>query len=619
MWIATQNIAIKRLLTLALAAFYSQTALAGTSEAAQSCNQSHSITQAARTVAVDGSAPVLATVTVPDRLTPDLLSDKAQLRYTLALPHCPGEARALWIFRAGAPYVVTTEQGEQLKSLVDVEPVGAQYNGRVPALFALPPGEQRVHVLFQTKPHLFLGLLDVVVGPITLLLPREAQALEDVVGFGRMGAGILLMAGLLTLFLWLQRRSEASLFWLGAGCVLWGVRGSMYLEGVLTLPARWFELINPLMVLGTAICAAMVCMRLAPTPTRAAGRIFAVLAGAAVLLALVAGAGGPGMALSIAGCLLAGYLIVWWLLWWLWSRRKELLPRSWLALAASVVAMLIAGGHDMLMLYRVVVPSTHPYFLFWGFATLLAACLLLSASYVVRRLHQAEVASDTLEHTVKSKTAQLEASYALLGESEREAARLHERESLLREMHDGIGAQLMTALRGVERGAFNSEQVQAALQDSLDDLRMLMDSADMGRHLPGALATWRNRWDPRLAALGLALDWSVEDSVHSATLAPDAVLQLMRILQEATANVVKHAGATRLALQVKLQVGLQGNALHLSLQDNGCGLPDPPPAGGRGLRSMHTRAQLLGGPLTVQRRSDGQRGTVVSIALPLHP
>ena len=604
------------LLMLACAGFYSQTTLASAPkapEAQQQCSQVHSITQAARSVTMDGSAPVLTTVTVPDRLTRDLLSDKAHLRYTLALPPCPGDTRALWIFRAGAPYVVTTEQGVKLKSLVDVEPGGAQYNGRVPALFALPPGEQRVQVVFQTKPHLFLGLLDVAVGPIALLLPREARALQAVVGYGRMGAGILLMAGLLTLFLWVQRRGEASLLWLGTGCVLWGVRGSIYFEGVLALPARWFELVNPLMVLGTSICAAMVCMRLVPTPTRGAGRVFAVLAGAAVLLALVAGMGGPGMALSIAGCLLAGYLIVWWLLWWLWSRRKQLLPRSWLALAASVVAMLLAGGHDMLMLYRVVVPSTHPYLLFWGFTTLLAACLLLTASYVVRRLHQAEMASDTLEHAVASKTAQLEASYALLGESEREAARTHERESLLREMHDGIGAQLMTALRGVERGAFSSDQVQAALQDSLDDLRMLMDSADMGRQLPGALATWRNRWDPRLSALGLALDWSVDDNVHSAALPPDAVLQLMRIVQEATANAVKHAGATRL----ELHVALRDTVLHLSFQDDGCGLAEPAPAGGRGLRSMHTRAQLLRGRLTVQRRSDGQRGTQVSVAVPL--
>ena len=590
---------------------------AAVASTATDCAKLQPIAQAARTVAVDGSAAVVSTVTLPDTLTKELLSDAAHLRYKLTLDPCGANALALHIFRAGAPYVVTTADGLQLKSLVDAEHEGAQYNGRVPALFAVPAGAQTVEVVFQTKPHLFLGLFNVSLGPTAAMLPLEAQAIGDVVGHGRTGAGVLLVFGLLGGFLWLQRRSRASLFWLSLGCVLWGIRGHIYFASDLPLPARWFELLNPLLVLCTSVCVALTCLRMVSAPARHATRVFAVLVLTATVLFVVAGTGGPGMAMSIAGCLLVAYVILIWMLWWLWAWRRALGGTRWAALTVSMLAMIAAGGHDVLMLYRVV-PSTHPYALFWGFTVLLLVCVVLSSSYLLRSLGQAEGANDQLAQTIRGKTAQLEASYALLGERDREAARIQAREHLLREMHDGIGAQLVTALRGVERGALAPEQVVQSLQDSLDELRMLMDSTVLNTYLPVALAAWRNRWDAKLAAAGVVLDWHMDDSLDAITLSSEVTLQVMRILQEAAANVVKHSQAQRMTLSAKV-VNTDGRKiLQIDITDDGVGLPcDTVRVGARGLKNMQHRAGEIGAQLQLQSRVRPLSGCRVLLELPL--
>ena len=77
----------------------------------------------------------------------------------------------------------------------------------------------------------------------------------------------------------------------------------------------------------------------------------------------------------------------------------------------------------------------------------------------------------------------------------------------------------------MERGALAPQQVVKSLQDSLDELRMLMDSTDVSAYLPSALAAWRNRWDVRLAAAGVVLDWRIDDSLDAITLSSDVTLQ----------------------------------------------------------------------------------------------
>jgi signal transduction histidine kinase len=234
---------------------------------------------------------------------------------------------------------------------------------------------------------------------------------------------------------------------------------------------------------------------------------------------------------------------------------------------------------------------------------LLLAHTVAVSLYLGQSLNRAELANEELERNIAAKSRELEHSYTLLRESERASARAQERARFNREIHDGLGAQLITALRGVERGALSKEQVAQTLQEGLDELRLLMDSSDLGRSLHDALAAWRNRWDARLQALGMQLHWSVDDGLESLELGSDATLQVMRVLQEAVANAVKHSGAQHVTVQAWRETGADPqtpDALVLEILDDGCGLaPAPAEGSGRGLRHMSQRAEKLGAQLTL--------------------
>ena len=209
-------------------------------------------------------------------------------------------------------------------------------------------------------------------------------------------------------------------------------------------------------------------------------------------------------------------------------------------------------------------------------------------------------------------------SYERLRVFEVTQAQAQERERLLRDMHDGVGAQLMTALRGLERGVLDKEAISNALQDGLDDLRMLMDNAVPQSTFADRLAAWRSRWDARLGLLGIQLHWQLGDDLDELTLSGDTALQLLRMVQEACTNVIKHAQATSIWLTAKLSVRPTGDALFIEVRDNGQGFAKPPlSANGRGLANMRFRAEQIGADFAIERPPRPENGCCVRIWLPL--
>jgi signal transduction histidine kinase len=86
-----------------------------------------------------------------------------------------------------------------------------------------------------------------------------------------------------------------------------------------------------------------------------------------------------------------------------------------------------------------------------------------------------------------------------------------------------------------------------------------------------------------------------------------------RIVQEALANVRRHAGAR----SVEVALGERGGGLHVVVRDDGRGFdPSAPEEPGHlGLRAMPERAELVGGRLRIE--SGPGRGTTVEVWLPL--
>lgn len=207
-------------------------------------------------------------------------------------------------------------------------------------------------------------------------------------------------------------------------------------------------------------------------------------------------------------------------------------------------------------------------------------------------------------------------------------ARETERLRLRRELHDGLGptlAGLNLQLSALEHLADQPEAVRGALASVQQEVRFA--AAEVRRivydlrppsldqlGLAGALAQLVTDVRAEQAGLSVTLTLPDEPYLLPPTLSPATEVALYRIVQEALTNTLKHAQAQYLSVVVSLD-----SALRLTIRDDGCGLPDHYRAG-VGLHSMRERVSELGGQFTlVSQDSDAQRGTMISVELPLGP
>lgn len=230
---------------------------------------------------------------------------------------------------------------------------------------------------------------------------------------------------------------------------------------------------------------------------------------------------------------------------------------------------------------------------------------------ISRALVESQRLNAILEERVREKQSELERQFEALQRLTREAAVAEERRRLMADMHDGIGASLISTLSLVECGEASSKQVATALRECIDDLRLAIDSLEPAEgELAPVLGGLRYRLEPRLKAQGIMLDWQVQELPKLASLTPQNVLHVLRILQEAFTNVLKHAQATR--LRVGTRVG--GGRVTIEISDDGCGFDAMQPAAGYGLVNMRNRAKAIGGELRI---APGACGTTLSLSLPI--
>lgn len=245
---------------------------------------------------------------------------------------------------------------------------------------------------------------------------------------------------------------------------------------------------------------------------------------------------------------------------------------------------------------------------------------LLLMEYV-RRLNaegRLEQANLELNHRVAERTAELAEVNDRLAQfaAEQERAIEAERKRLSREVHDQIG-QAFTALRlimgSVAPEAYPPGQREAlnqALDMGIESSRRI--TAELRPPLLDALglASALLHFGDQLAsrsALNVRVDVEDEES-----LTPEQALALFRIIQEATTNVVRHAGAS----QVSVQGWSDGATYRLEVVDNGCGLAgNTLRPGALGVVGMQERARLMGGVCSVASLSSG--GVKVQIELPV--
>jgi signal transduction histidine kinase len=197
----------------------------------------------------------------------------------------------------------------------------------------------------------------------------------------------------------------------------------------------------------------------------------------------------------------------------------------------------------------------------------------------------------------------------------RSRAHHEERQRILRDMHDGLGSQLMSMLLAARRGEARPEAVADGLQSVVDEMRLMIDSMDsVGESLLAALSLFRDRVKPRVEEAGFQFEWRNTFGDEFPDYGPRPTLQAFRILQEAVVNAMKHSGGKRICVIIEPQPGRPGLA-RIRVTDDGTGIAEGG-GRGRGLPNMRKRAESFGADIGWETSSSG---TAVVLDLPAAP
>ena len=207
----------------------------------------------------------------------------------------------------------------------------------------------------------------------------------------------------------------------------------------------------------------------------------------------------------------------------------------------------------------------------------------------------------------------------------RELGAARERLRIAHEMHDGLAqvlayvntkAQVVReylrqgrtaeAQKHLDEFAEAARNIYGDVRQQILELRSAQpEEAGLGR----AITEYATGWSRQTGVeVDLALDPGVE-------LGPEGGRQVLRIVQEALTNVRKHAGASR----VRIELARGGGVLRLRVADDGVGFDlEADRASGRfGLKTMEERASSIGASLMVAAaRGEGVR---LELTMPLRP
>ena len=198
-----------------------------------------------------------------------------------------------------------------------------------------------------------------------------------------------------------------------------------------------------------------------------------------------------------------------------------------------------------------------------------------------------------------------------------------ERRRIAAELHDRVGQSLSALNINLDIIA-KTPGLAAPVKQRLEDSAGLVDTtlqsieAVMAELRPplldeyglAAALDWHAQEFSRRTGIGVTLDREAADAVS--TLRVEAALALFRIAQEALNNVLKHARATA----VRIELALAGSQVTLSVYDDGSGFDAAQaPRGRLGMTTMRERAEAAGGRLQVE--SAPGKGTRVTATVPV--
>jgi signal transduction histidine kinase len=427
--------------------------------------------------------------------------------------------------------------------------------------------------------------------------PAEVRRLDESRSRWQLLRTATLLGGLLVaVFLGLvaRVRREEPLFLLGSLHVaLLALLLSPYVLPEQPLPSPLWRLLLDAADLGAKLLLVAIAAHLAGRMTLQLRR----------LLALVALVGLPLDALAaLQGWSWSQFGHPW--AWWALGLRAALLLAAWaFALdalrrrseAAAMGTALLVGlsaltwawvSLGVLVLERPVIDSNVLAHAGWvGWVAWLLQRLFVDGASRERELRE------QMRYELAARTAALQQAYAAQAEAERRHAAAEQRRRLLQDLHDGLGARLLQ-LR-LTAPQLSSAELADAVDACLLEMRLSIDTLSENEGELGVLlGGWRQRVEPLLQAAGVQMVWRVQHADALPCLQGAGGLELVRWLQEALSNLLRHAQARTLTVATEPDEG----GITLWFVDDGRGLA-PEAAEGQGRRNLRARAARLGAEL----------------------
>ncbi|MFG6442910.1 sensor histidine kinase [Roseateles sp. LKC17W] len=241
---------------------------------------------------------------------------------------------------------------------------------------------------------------------------------------------------------------------------------------------------------------------------------------------------------------------------------------------------------------------------------LMLALGLQVVNHVAHARVEAEKRTTAIEQRMNERIAEVERSHSQLAEQKLEQVTERERKRIAADLHDDLGAKLLTIVHTSE-----SDRISTLAREALEEMRLSVRGLT-GKpvHLIDALGDWRAEVVSRLGQANILAEWKspAEDIEH--TFQARSYVQTTRILRESVSNIIKHSGATNATISSAVQDG----DFILTIQDNGQGIPtelDGRLDRGHGMASMKSRAKQMHGQCLVE--SGPGWGTVIRLTIPL--
>ena len=456
----------------------------------------------------------------------------------------------------------------------------------------------------------------VEIGPLEQLAQRHARATFWRQDLPKALNAMLIMMALTTGVLAILYRRERHLLFLSGLMLAWVLLSTRFWIGALPLQRHWLEI-------GLSTCLPFITLFALQFLLLEMGwrnaRLNAVLLAQCALVPVSLMAVGPGLHFIVASVwtallaaeLMAGMGFHLWLRWQAVKARPldNTVQRRDFTVVCTLLGLAIAAVLLELLLSQLQAPLIVP--LTPLTVPLLMMGLGLHATVCVARARKvAEHKHVQLEQRMAEKLAEIERSYAQMAEQKLEQVTERERKRIAADLHDDLGAKLLTIVHTSE-----SDRISTLAREALEEMRLSVRGLT-GKpvHLLDALGDWRAELVSRLGQANINAEWKspAEDVEH--TLPARAYVQTTRILRESVSNIIKHSGATHCTVSCNVQ----GGDFQVIIQDNGQGIPmelDGRLDKGHGMASMKARAKQMQGQCLVE--SGAGLGTIIRLTIPL--